>query len=88
MLIPILMYTMASFGPGDDAGGEWWWLARLFFIVLWITVIALVVRWIVWGRGRRHESSPMERARGILAERYARGEIDAAEYRQRSEELR
>jgi uncharacterized membrane protein len=30
----------------------------------------------------------MDRARGILAERYARGEIDAEEYRRRGDELR
>lgn len=86
MFMPELFYTMATYGPPNDGGGDWWWIPRILFITLWITIAVFVVRWLVWGRRRGH--SPMERAQGILAERYARGEIDAAEYRQRSEELK
>ena len=80
-IVPVL----AAFGDGDRDGFWFFWpLIPLF----WIVVVALVLRFVVF-RGRRgwHES-PMDRARGVLAERYARGEIDAEEYRRRSDELR
>lgn len=88
MFLPTLLATMTTSGFADDGGGDWWWVPRLLFLALWITVAIFVVRWLVWGRGRyRDEPSPIERARGILAERYARGEIDEAEFRQRSTAL-
>ena len=80
LVYPAAMYAVAADGPG-----EWWWLWRLAMLLIWIAVIFFIVRWVA--RGRRREPSPMDRARGILAERYARGEIDAAEYRQRSDTL-
>lgn len=82
-----LVYTMATFGPPDDGGAEWWWPFRILIILFWVAVIAFTVRWIVWG-SRRRGPSVMDHARGILAERYVRGEIDADEYRQRSDQLR
>jgi putative membrane protein len=83
---PIFTLALAAAdGPFNDGGDFWflWPLVPLF----WIVAVALVLRFVVF-RGRRGESSPMERARGILAERYARGEIELDEYRRRSEELR
>ncbi len=68
-------------GGADDGGGGWW-LARLLFGLIWIVLVALAIRWIVFGR-RRWAPSGVERARGILAERYARGEIDRLEYEER-----
>ena len=60
---------------------------RAFAVVLFLVVIAVVViaalfvmRW--WRKG------PSRRAAGVLAERYARGEIDEAEYRERLNVLR
>ena len=77
-------------GDGWDGG---WLLARLAFTSLWIVVVFTIVRFVIFGRfGRRGRGpwgpSPMERARGVLAERYARGEIDAEEFRTRSETLK
>jgi putative membrane protein len=86
------------------ASGEWprhgWFL---LFPLVWITLIALLVRFAFmrggfehalvralgagWGFGRRNGPWP-DRARGILAERYARGEIGEDEYRSRLERLR
>ena len=84
-LISTLSLAAAN-GPFEDGGDFWffWPLIPLF----WIVVFALVLRFVVF-RGRRFRGeSPMDRARGILAERYARGEIDAEEYRRRNSELR
>ena len=63
------------------AGGGWWFLWPLWFVGLWI-VLALVLRFGVWGRHRGHWSASVT-AEGILAERFARGEITEKEYRDR-----
>ena len=70
--------------------GAWPWLAPLW-ILLWIVVVATVIR-IVTGR-RGFWCGPYASRRGhgadqILAERFARGEIDAAEYQSRRDALR
>ena len=51
---------------------------------------SLVVRLVVGRRGwgRRGPRDPLDEARSILAQRFARGEIDAEEYRGRVAELR
>lgn len=74
----------ARYGPDGGDGGEWWWIGRIIVLLLWATVIFFVVRWIA--RSRRHD--PMDRAREILAERYARGEIEADEYERRIDQLK
>jgi putative membrane protein len=69
----------------------WPWFAPIW-ILFWILVVALVVRFVFWrrrawctgGGGPRGGRGPDE----ILAERFARGEIDAAEYRARLDALR
>ena len=66
----------------DAAGGWHWWFAP-FWILFWIAVILLLFRFVPW-RGRRDRRVD---ARAILAERFARGEIDAAEYAARLEIL-
>lgn len=78
-----LMQIAAIQGP-YDGGGEWWWIGRLIVFLLWAAVIFFAIRW--FARGRHQD--PMDRARGVLAERFARGEIDADEYRERSEQLK
>jgi putative membrane protein len=71
-----------------DGPGHWWFL---LFPLVWIAVIALLIRFVFrrggWGCRPRGGWSPGERARGILAERYARGEIGDDEYRTRLERL-
>jgi putative membrane protein len=77
-----LASLVASFG--DD--GEHWWIVAPFFWALWLAVIATVV-FLVFRRrpwGPRRD----DHARAILAERLARGEISADEFRERLEALR
>jgi putative membrane protein len=58
------------------------------FGLLWLVLLGAIV-WLVFFRARRyHQPSGMDRARDILAERYARGEITGEEYRERLEQLR
>jgi putative membrane protein len=74
------MTEMLATQPGWGAGGPWF----LLFPVLWIGIA--VAAFLVW-RGRPARRAT-ENAHEILAERYARGEISADEFRQRRDELR
>ena len=59
----------------------WFPLVPLFFIGVWIFLFAFVFR-------RRWRMGGGPSGEAVLAERYARGEIDEQEYRQRREVLR
>jgi putative membrane protein len=77
-------HHMASLmaGANSDHDGFWW----LPFGLLWILVLGTAI-WLVARTVRRREPSGLERARDILAERYARGELSGEEYRERLSEL-
>lgn len=71
-------------------GGGWMWLWGVLMMVLLVALLVWLVR---IGLGSNPPSGPAprdpdERAREILAERYARGEISTEEYRERANELR
>ena len=83
MYLTTITPLLAS-GAGDSDHG-WWPLWPL----LWIAVLGTIA-WLVVRR-RRDGDRPRggtERAREILAERYARGEIASDEYRERLDQLR
>ena len=67
---------------GDWSGWAWWWMV-IATVLFWGTVA-----WIVVTLVRRPSTSARRDARDVLDERYARGEIDAEEYRTRRETLR
>jgi len=85
-------------GPGLGWGG--WLLMSLGMVLFWALVIGLLVAFLRAGRdgwlgprdGRRSErrdgSTTASSAEEVLAERYARGEIDGEEYQRRLEVLR
>ena len=63
------------------------WHGYWFFPLFWIGWIVIVLflfggRWFWWRRYRNEEHGPGSGER-VLAERYARGEIDENEYRRR-----
>ncbi|MFE0463990.1 SHOCT domain-containing protein [Kitasatospora sp. NPDC058965] len=74
--------------------GTWWpgfWLFLIGFVVLAALLTVLIV--LVARRREAHRAVPAGADRGtgpqrILAERYARGELDEEEYRRRLEILR
>jgi putative membrane protein len=69
-----------------EAGGDWghpWWPLWLFF---WAALIGTAV-WLISRRRSRHDG-PLDRARELLAERYARGELSGEEYWERLDELK
>jgi uncharacterized membrane protein len=72
--LPLLTHT-------DDWDHHWWPVWPLLSAAL----IGLVIWLIVRRRDRR--ADPFDRAREVLAERYARGELSGEEYRARLDDL-
>ena len=66
-------------GSDWDHGGFWW----LPFWLLWLVLFGAAI-WFVARKARPPRPSAID----ILAERYARGELDSEEYRERLSELR
>jgi putative membrane protein len=73
--------TLVASTAGDEHHG--WWLVWPLF---WIALIVGVV-WFFTRRRGPGDRSGADRARDILAERFARGELSVDEYRQRLSEL-
>lgn len=77
-------------------GGDWGWggwvlmtVAMVVFWALLITAVVLVVRYLVSAqRTGANPASGAAHAENLLAERYARGEIDEEEYQRRMTILR
>ena len=70
---------------GDHMGRGWWWVMGvgwLIFLALVAVVVVIVVRHFTTGNPRAGT------AEDLLAERFARGEIDDDEYRTRRAALR
>jgi putative membrane protein len=64
-------------------GGDGWWPLWLLF---WLVIVAAVA-WFLWRRWRRPRGDGLDRAREIVAERYAKGELTSDEYRERLAQL-
>jgi putative membrane protein len=78
-----LMTVLASHTDGWDH--SWWPIWPLLWIGLIVAIVVLFKRR-HWSAARPHVGT--DRAKEILAERYARGEITSDEYRERLEQLR
>ena len=70
----------------DGWGGGWMWLWGAATMLLVVLLVVWLVRSIA-GSSRPRRTDPSERARSILSERYARGELSTEEYRERLSEL-
>jgi putative membrane protein len=72
-------------GPWGDGAGGWWPV----FPILWVALLAGVAVTIAVLYARRTRTAgPAAAAQARLAERYASGEIDESEYRERLDVLR
>jgi putative membrane protein len=81
------MLTILDLAPVASAGdGEHWWVVAPFFWALWLAVLGTVLFFVFRRNSHRHEGS--DRAKAILAERFARGEISTEEFRERVDALR
>lgn len=86
-VLPLIHPITAQAGPYHGGPGGWWFGGPLMFLI-WIAILFLLFRFVIRGGCRwRNEPPPMDRARDVLAERYAQGDIDAEEYRQRRDFL-
>lgn len=77
----------------DGIGGAGFILSAIVMVVFWVVVIGgivLLVRYLVrhLGPNASGAANPARRAEEMLAERFASGEIDEEQYRQRLEVLR
>ena len=78
-------------GPGMMGGWGMGWFGGIFMIVFWILIlVALVffIKWLIRSTGRS-QAGPAggSRALEILKERFARGEIDKAEFEEKKKVL-
>jgi putative membrane protein len=80
-VIEMVMTILAEAGShGGWGGGPWFLLFPLFWIALFVGAFFLF--------RRRSDRWQTHSAEGVLAERYAKGEISADEYQQRLGVLR
>lgn len=78
-----MLAQMGDWGRHHDDGMGWGWLVMVIIILLVVAVTVLLVRHFSDG-GR----SSNRGAEDVLAERFARGEIDEEEFRKRRDALR
>jgi putative membrane protein len=72
-------------GYGNGMGG-WGWIYMSLGTIVFVVLIGLVVWLLVRATGTsggNRPAAPADSAREILAQRYARGEIDEQEHQQR-----
>lgn len=86
------MGTMTRYWMDMGSGMGWGWLFGLLLLGGVIALVVLIVRLVSDGSRRsgagQHPDPERNRARTILDERYARGEIDTAEYQERLRTMR
>lgn len=77
---------------GGDMGGWGYALTVLSFVLFWGAIITSIILWArsIGGGGRRYGGGTAgpDTAESLLAERFARGEIDESEYTARLTVLR
>jgi putative membrane protein len=72
---------------GGGGGGWWMWGGSLLGFVIVVLVVVVVVDFATTSRAAPRQGSSPRSAGEILAERFARGEIDEDEYRKRRDAL-
>lgn len=77
---------LAHWHGGGHMDWGWGWPVGLLVMLAWAAAVGAAV-WLAVRASRPAAPGPGERAREILAERYARGEIGTDEYRERLREL-
>lgn len=71
-----------GWGHMDGWGGGWMWLWGSVMMLSWVVIVVGAV-WLFSRSGNRRPT----RARELLDERYARGELSTEEYRERLQHL-
>ena len=92
-MLPISTHVVLATGMFHHGWGGGLWTMGLVMLAGWALIIGLAVAAAVYvarsgsDGGSSGERSGSRRARDLLDERYARGEIDTEEYRERLAEL-
>lgn len=76
---------MSGWAGGWGGPGPFGAMHLLWWVLVGIAVVVLA-RWLLDGRRRRRDADP-DRALAVLRERFARGEIDLAEFEARKRAL-
>ena len=78
-------------GPGMMGNWGMGWFGMIFMVIFWVLVIVglvFLIKWLIQTTSRGKTSGRMgSRAIEILKERYARGEIDQAEFEVKKKDL-
>lgn len=80
---------MAVYGDMMGWGGGWGWFGIVHMVLWWFLIILGIVvlaKWLFGGSGGGRAAGE-DRALAILRERYARGDIDKAEFDARKRDL-
>jgi putative membrane protein len=84
-------YDSWSMGPGMMGNWGMGWFGMIFMIVFWVLVIVglvFLIKWLIQTTGSgKIDGHTGSRAIEILKERYARGEIDQAEFESKKKDL-
>lgn len=83
------------YGVGDMGGmmGNWGmgWLGMIFMMAFWVLIIVglvFLIRWLIQtSTSKKNDEHTGSRAIEILKERYARGEIDEAEFESKRKDI-
>ena len=80
-----------NMGPGMMGGWGMGWFGGIFMILFWILILiglVFVIKWLIQSTSRaRNNGQSGYRALEILKERYARGEIDKAQFEDMKRDL-
>lgn len=91
-MTPTAALTILAQAPRWDGhmswGGGWMVVMGLFWMLLLVALVVGTVWAVTRSGGGPSRPDPTSRAREILNERYARGEISTEEYRERLDALR
>lgn len=71
------------YGYGIPGGMGFGWIFMALFWVIFFVGVLMLVRWVARGGRAGRRSTALD----ILKERYARGEIDQAQFRRMKDEL-
>jgi len=78
-------------GPGMMGGWGMGWFGGIFMMIFWVLILVgliFLIKWLIQSTNRaKADAGNGNRALEILKERYARGEIDRAEFEEKKKVL-